>query len=384
MFRNHKQSPMIPAPRQRLARLGIVGLCTIALLAACGGSGSDSSSGEKLGTSELDKFSTIADAAQAPVKDFNGPTEPVTPPSSYKVVVVSCIQAAEGCSRPAAGIVEAGKLLGWDVTVVDGKGDVSLEQAGMDSAVTAGADAVVMISFAPATVCPQIKAARAAGIKIVAINAVATPGGDCGPDVAIDPDRKAMGNALAALSIVNAKGDANAVVVQDDEFKAATDSVSGFTAGYKSCKTCEVVASPQILISELTTKVPALLVGTVQKHPKVNVLFNYDAANTYSNPALKNAGLLDRVKVYGYDGNTDQIEAMRKGDVAATAGAPWEWAGWLAVDLLSRAATGDKNWAESPHTLPWKLLTKDNSPEKGGWEGDVDFRSEFKTLWGKG
>jgi ribose transport system substrate-binding protein len=51
------------------------------------------------------------------------PTSAPKPQPGKKVWVLLCSQAAEGCQVPAAGAAEAGKMIGWKMTVFDGKGD---------------------------------------------------------------------------------------------------------------------------------------------------------------------------------------------------------------------------------------------------------------------
>ncbi len=51
--------------------------------------------------------------------------------------MIACCQAAEGSSRPANAIAEAGKLLGWTVDIFDGKGDPAEQSKAFNAAIEA-------------------------------------------------------------------------------------------------------------------------------------------------------------------------------------------------------------------------------------------------------
>src|SRR5690606_23518268 len=47
--------------------------------------------------------------------------DPVNVDKDVNLFVVSCGQQVPGCSTPTASVVEAGKAIGWNTTVTDGK-----------------------------------------------------------------------------------------------------------------------------------------------------------------------------------------------------------------------------------------------------------------------
>ena len=57
---------------------------------------------------------------------------------------------------------------------------------------------------------------------------------------------------------------------------------------------------------------------------------------------------------------------------------PAEWMGWQATDELVRAFAAQPA-ADTP--VAYRLI-EDNAPTTAGWMGDVDFRAEYKRLWG--
>src|SRR5262245_6825410 len=79
-------------------------------------------------------------------KTWKGPTTPTKAQRGKKVVVISCSQAT-ACAQEVDGVVEGGKAIGWDMQVVDGKGDPSVYSASIRNAVTGGADGIVLASI---------------------------------------------------------------------------------------------------------------------------------------------------------------------------------------------------------------------------------------------
>jgi ribose transport system substrate-binding protein len=108
----------------RRAGLGLI-VPVLALAAGCG-SGSSSDSATAGGGSSSKGSVAAAKAFVDQAIDGNDrplPNSGPRPQPGKAVWVVSCSQAAEGCQVPAAGAVEAGKMIGWKMTLFDGKGD---------------------------------------------------------------------------------------------------------------------------------------------------------------------------------------------------------------------------------------------------------------------
>ena len=75
-----------------------------------------------------------------------GPTAPTTPQDKGgKFVVISCDQAT-ACALEVAGTVQAAKKIGWNMQVVDGKGDAGVTSAAIRTAVVDGAKGIILAS----------------------------------------------------------------------------------------------------------------------------------------------------------------------------------------------------------------------------------------------
>ncbi|WP_238558642.1 hypothetical protein [Paraburkholderia phenoliruptrix] len=53
--------------------------------------------------------------------EWRGPSSSPKPLAGKRIAIVSCCEAADGAARASRAMVEAGKTLGWQVNVLDGR-----------------------------------------------------------------------------------------------------------------------------------------------------------------------------------------------------------------------------------------------------------------------
>ena len=148
----------------------------------------------------------------APVTAWSGPTDgPVAQKPGAKVMWVACSLAAEGCKGPADAAVEAARVLGWEVRVVDGQWDPKVYNRAVQEAADQGFDAVVLNSISVELVAEAVKRAREEGVIVGSWDG----GNDPAPDgVSFEVDRPVydQGVAVANYLIWKAGGRANALL----------------------------------------------------------------------------------------------------------------------------------------------------------------------------
>lgn len=161
--------------RETVARIALaLGLIALAVgIAACGSSdsstataGSTATTGDGGGGVSAAVSETVK-KAMAPQTEFTGPTEPVAAESGKKIVAITCSSQGYGCVQGAKGVEEAGKELGWSVTVVDGKGDPSVWNEAIRQAIVSKADGIVLLAVDPKLVADGLSRAKAAGIPVI-------------------------------------------------------------------------------------------------------------------------------------------------------------------------------------------------------------------------
>src|ERR1700761_591705 len=166
--------------RRTSVLVALIGLLTLSgSLAACSSSSSSSSASAASAASSSNASSGSSAAADSAsgLYAYNGNTPPTTGPKAAKgktLWIISCGQAASGCASTTADIQQAAQAIGWKALICDGKFDVNDAYGGC---ITQGlADHVSGIALVSGFDCdliePQLKAAKAAGIPVVANQSV--------------------------------------------------------------------------------------------------------------------------------------------------------------------------------------------------------------------
>jgi ribose transport system substrate-binding protein len=106
----------------------------------------------------------------------------------------------------------------------------------------------------------------------------------------------------------------------------------------------------------------------LQRHPDLDGVFaQNDEMALGALQAIEAAGKLGKIKVIGFDGNKDALEAIKAGKMLATVAQQPEEMGKMAVDIALKVLKGEK--VEKNIYVPVKLVTKENVDE---------FLSKFK------
>lgn len=382
------------APKMLRFAVVLTALVASLALAACGGDDDSSSAGGAGGegaSGVVADARAIADEFQKPITEFVGPEESPQPPSGKSIVIVPCLSASAGCQRGADAAEEAAGKLGWQATIIDGKGTPQGMNSGIREAINVNADGLITVCVPNELVHDSIAAARKAGVAVIDICGYGKPGPE-GPNVFINiPDGEKTGAALANFVIADSDGQATIGLIRDPTFPAVRQFTNvGVGVLKEKCPQagCEIAAETTITIAELETTAGNKAVSFVQAHPDVDYLWvPYDGMASVIIPALSQAGFADKVKVVSTDGNEQNFSLIESGDmqVATVAGA-LEWAGYGAVDELVRILAGEDPIAGPTYTkwIPTRLFTKENIPSTLPWTGDLDYAAEYERLWGVG
>ncbi len=352
-----------------------------AALAACGSSSDGSGSqAAQTGPGKVD-FSAAVQTASKPITAWPGPSSGAAKPErGKKIVVVTCSSQGAGCVSAAKGATAAGGVLGWDVKTIDGKGDPQAWNGAILNAISEKADGIVLDAVPPALVGDAVAKANAAKIPVVSVFNPKV-GESAGVFSYVTPDHGDQGVKLADWVAADSKGAAKVVVVEDNEFPELVERVKGFRAELARCGGCKVVATVQSQIGTMAQKLPQAVVSALQSHADATyVISPYDSNAMFAAQGVRQAGKAATVRVGGYEGDPQAVDAIRTGQIqAATIADPTEWMGWQAIDEFTRAFAGQ---AAADVPTQWRLITKANVPAGGTWTGDVDYQAQFRKLWG--
>src|SRR5579871_1357042 len=124
----------------------------------------------------------VVDAAKAAVAkyvglqtEWLGPTSAPKPQPGKKIVYLSGDENIDTSHEYGEYMKEAGAKIGWDVTVIDGKGSPSSWLAAFNQAIALKPDGIAIFADA-ASLQDPIKAANAQHIVVIGLHAAAIPG----------------------------------------------------------------------------------------------------------------------------------------------------------------------------------------------------------------
>jgi ribose transport system substrate-binding protein len=391
-----------------LGLVAAVGLILAVALAACGGSSSSSSSSTPSGGGSTtasggsggeSEEAGVAEAKKLLAKYGKGvggplPSSPTTPPAGKEVWILSCSQAASGCSIGADAAKEAAEIAGLTVRLVDGEGDASKYNTAIEQARVAGADAMILFAIDCAPVKQSLQRAKEAGMIIED-----DTGFDCDdpvqggteplfthqtePEKGVESWRKAAligGELQAAWAIANIEGKKEAIQFKSTDVENIQLFVEGFKKAF-DCAECSVAETVPFHLTELGSPITQKAQTAMLKHPDVNVLESApDPVAISTAQAIVNAGKTSSVDNTGLLGVPENIALIReKRGQSMSVAWPATWLGWASVDDVIRLLNEEK-----PEYSGWGqgIIDEESLPEGEDYEPPVDFQANYEKLWG--
>ncbi|TQN41121.1 monosaccharide ABC transporter substrate-binding protein (CUT2 family) [Blastococcus colisei] len=392
-------------PRSRLAVLSAV--ACLSLVAACGGSDAETASAGSEADSEL-----VAQAKAAVEQNRQGtdralPESGPAPLSDQNIWVISCTEAGEGCSAPAAGAKDAGEQLGWDVTVFDGKGTPDVFAQGIRTAIADQADGIILDVVDCVAAKAPLEEAKAAGVKIFAFYSL-----DCddpllgGGEPLFDAEilyeegmtyaeqvEDVYSKSVADYVIAETEGNAKIIQFIEDDILVGQHLYKGFEKHIEPCGGCEIVKQIPFTLTDLVTgQLQGKAAAALTQHPDANVMYvPYDAALTLGiAQAVTASGRDADMLVTGGEGLSPNLGFVREGKGQdMIAGAPARWVGWAAIDGMNRLLQGEEQvdagigmqTLDSESTLPTETSFYDGNVDADG-KPTQDYEANYRTIWG--
>jgi ribose transport system substrate-binding protein len=322
-----------------------------------------------------------------PQTEWFGPTEGPTPEPGTKVVYIPTDAQNALSVEWGEQIQEAAEQIGWEVTIIDGKGTAQGWTAALTQAI-ALKPAAIMTSMDVTTVKDLALEADAQGIKVIGLHGVALPGP--APDVGlfsnITSDPHDIGAAEADYIIADSCGTGKAIILYDGNYDIARTKAEAMRDQFAKCTTCELLDYVNSPLSEITTRTPQVFSNWAAKYGAGwYVMTIYDGYYDFGIPALRTGGIgPDQVMLVGSDGTKEAYDRIRSGDYqVATVPEPPSLQAYQALDDAVRAAAGEEpaNW-----TQPVFLVTQENIEIEGGPDSifvpSNDFKAHYLELWG--
>lgn len=364
------------------------------VLAACGSAASKPPAASGTTAGAQSTYQATLDAwYKGTYKEPSGPT--VKAPKGKNIWLIEASLGTDFATRGVAAAHQAAGKLGWNVHVFDAKYDPTQMLTGVQQAVVAKADGIILLAIDCPTVKNALVQAKAAGIPVVGIETK-----DCSPSLLshiVTYTNKASfpvadrlwGNAQADWVIAKTKGHAKVALDTETDQWTTVLSSQGIREEIAKCSGCSVVGDATFVGTDLGPNLQQKIEQLLVQHPEANSFIPaYDVVMTQSGgaQAIQAAGRASSLTVGGGEGTAALIDQIRKGTGSqACVGQSPEWEVYSAMDALTRLFLKlDPNAVDTGNG--YQICDKDhNLPPKGhAYTPPIDFRSAYLKLWSVG
>ncbi|MFP8964980.1 D-ribose ABC transporter substrate-binding protein [Pokkaliibacter sp. CJK22405] len=250
--------------------------------------------------------------------------------------------------------------MGYTATVSGHKGDTNTESQMIDTAITNKSKAIILDPANADGSVGAVKKAVAAGIPVIIVNAELNQAGLAKAQLV---SNNAQGAALGAMQWVEAVGDSGKYV---ELFGAPSDNNAATRSnGYETVLSQypDLKRVGKDVANWDRTQGYNKTQSMLQANPDINgVISGNDEMALGAIAALKEAGKLDGVKVGGFDGSPDAVDAVKAGEMAYTVLQPVAVFAEAAVKQAdSVIKTGKTGVDHEKQLFDCMLITKDNA-----------------------
>jgi len=255
------------------------------------------------------------------------------------------------------GFKAAAEKAGVKMTMVDGKNDPAVQQGQIETFVTQGVDAIVIVPVQVSSIGPIMAEVKKAGIPLVAVNRFPEEPYFSQLATYVGSDELFAGTKQAEkiAELLDGKGD---VVIIHGQFGHPAEM--GRTQGNK-----DVFANfPDInIVREDTSewqraKALELMENWIQTGIHIDaVLANNDESAIGAAMALEQVGLLDQVLIAGVDATPDALHLMKEGKLDVTVFQDAYGQGAGGIEAAIRAANGED--LPPVWDIPYEVVTPD-------------------------
>jgi ribose transport system substrate-binding protein len=255
--------------------------------------------------------------------------------------------------RVTNGVREEAEQAGAQISVVDAQGDARKQLSDIEDLVEQRVDAILISPYQSDPIVPAVRAANDSKIPVVIVD-IGVKGGEYAALIISD---NFAGGRLAGEFIAKKIGRRGPVahISAQPGVENARKRGQGFAQVMKE-RGIKIVAS-QSAYSE-RAKGMDVMENILQAHPDIRGVFcENDEMALGATRALIGAGRKD-VVVVGFDGNPDALDAIRRGELAATVAQQPEEMGRMGVRIALKALNGEM--VQQTVQVPVTLITRDN------------------------
>jgi len=281
-----------------------------------------------------------------------------------RIAVITPYLSQPGTQFYVEAFQEEAKANGWDVNVIDTKGDVAAAISRIEDVSNQKVDAIV-INVDPAQVAAGLETAKSSAIPVFGMDAGASP--LLVTNVTSNGYAMAADTAAYAANRINGKGDV--VMFVFDAFPPVQARGVIADAIFKNNPDIKVIerVTPDVSdggIADSRAKMEAILTAHPEKGSIAAVWAAWDQPALGALQAIEAAGRQDEgIVITGIDANPQAREAIAKGsNFEASMAQDFKGIGRTTADAVKRYLAGEKI-KQSVLYVPTKLVTAANAKE---------------------
>lgn len=339
--------------------------------------------------SERDDVGVVRDALQC-TRNWPLPPPPLRAATGKTVVYLAETLLNGGILSVGEGVKEAVKAIGWNLRVIDARGNVQNRAEAYRKILALKPDGLILGGFNAADDAKDLEAIAKSGTVIVGWHAAPGPGAIPGTPVKVNVTSHPLTVARTAASYVAANaGDAAGIVIfTDHRYAIATAKSKNMEKVIAKCATCTLLAVEDVPLDRAAEIMPSLVRSLLAKYGKkwthslaINDLY-FDAAA----PALAIAGISPDhgiTNISAGDGSISAHERIQANSYqSGTIPEPLALHGWQLIDELNRAFSGAP---PSGYRVPVRLVLHGNADQDSGRKGFFDpengYRETYRAGW---
>jgi len=281
--------------------------------------------------------------------------------------------ASEIALRESTAVKLATEALGWDLTYIEGAGDIPQMIQGINGAINGGADAVMIASTDAPLVKQSIDLAKRKDVPVLGVGGGAPPSAEY--DAQYQEDEVRMAEELTARMVEDLGGEGTVAVLDNTQISAGKFRQEGREATLEGTD-IETVGRQDTDLADLIGGAKKGVSAMLTQNPDVDALWLvYDAMMPPGLEAL-NQRKNTTTKVYSWFANPSNLEVMRKNEnVQALVDSNLDHTDLIAIDQLARFF---KDGTElDPDALKncdvkYEVVARDNMPP----DGEINFPVE--------
>jgi erythritol transport system substrate-binding protein len=253
--------------------------------------------------------------------------------------------------------------LGYETSVASHDDDPNKQSELIDAAISRKAKAIILDNAGADASIGPVRKAKEAGVPVFLIDREINETGIAAAQIVSNNSQGAQLGAQEFVKSLDGKGKYVELLGKESDTNAGVRS-QGYKDVLSQYPDLKKVAqqSANWDQQEAFTKMETIL----QRNRDIDgVIAGNDTMALGAVAALKSAGLIDKVKVVGFDGSPDAISAIKKDQMVATVLQPAALIAEMAVEQADKMITDGETGQPEKQSIDCELVNKENADQFG-------------------